>query len=454
MRKIKVLYCLATLGAILCSCSKGGSSSEPFDDDPENIVDVKTCLLYMKSAYNFQLKTMNTTSNSTYYEAFYTSSYYLSQYNTDYSYLNGYIQFSNGVSRLEIPYGQDEVCSSEIVFDDKALYKDDYSINLSSLNIDEIDSGESITLKKKSAINAILPLIGISSNYYISLKNYELSLSYLEDTLTISFALSSNGTSYEYETTISYFGESSVEEVEAFVQSGGEAYQLENEISQIRELFYKDNYTREELNSEGEYNIREYFTTQYYFDDISESYLTSNVEFYQYFCGYLKIQKDNLKIGSYSTLNYDDVYLIYALDRENVSLVTRENPSRSGYAQGAFTTIESDLSYVMNYPSNLLVWSDFQRFRQDGDVYYTEDYEIIDDFISNFGITVAEGMTVYVVDLEFSYKLDGENTTATFVLNCVNQDNQEVVYTMNFGSFGTTAYEPIENFLDTYGIRI
>jgi len=460
--KKQVLCVLLSILGILTSCTDTSSTSS-VQMNPDEIKDVKSALEYMKSSYNFQVITQDTTNiNLEYYLAYYTPNYYVGKLDGDESYYTGYIQFQNGVSRISIPYGQEEgeeeVSASEILFSDSSLYNNNVTKNLSALDTNNFESGlETIKTKKKSDVVAILNVIGFSQSTYMSLLNNEIELTYSNNTLIIDFTIMQGETGIEYESLIENFGVTDFELIDDFITDGGTPFVPDSSISKIRELFKNNNYIREETNDEGEYTVREYFNPQYYFNDISADYLKEYPTLASYYLGYIKIKKENIAIDEYPTLTYDDVYLFYPVNRAGIQLVTRENPNKAGYAQGAFTTKQDDLAYVMNYPSNLVLWSSLERFTLENGTYSTYDYEIIGDFISNFGITSSEETTLYAKSLDFVFDIDEtaeSNTTAEFILNCEDQNGTEVIYSMKFNSFGEANYEPVESFLDDYELRL
>lgn len=435
------------------SSSSTSSSSEIVD-----IKDVKSALEYMKNSYNFQVTTQNLSAitDMDYYWAYYTSTYYVGKFNTDNSEYEGYIQFDEGISRISVSEEDEIVYASELLSNSQDLYTNLLTRNLSNLDLNNISEGDSIEIRKKNDVVSLLSVMGFNSSTYVSLASNKLNLNYSKNILTITFSLNQATNVIDYEVLIECFGESSYIPVDEFIDKGGTYYVVNDDLSRIRTLFNNNNYIRNEYDENGEVVTSEYFTHQYYFNDISESYLTEYPTLASYYLGYVRIKKDNLKIGSYTTLNYDDVYMFMVSNRTEVQLVTRNNPDNEGYAQGAFTSRQDDITYVMNYPSRLLLWDELEKFDFDGTKYITEDYEIINDFISNFGITSSSETTLYANNLEIDYDLSKSDfeSEVRLTLNCTDESGTEIVYNMNFSSFGSAYFEPVENFLDDYQIRI
>jgi len=449
--------------SLLTSCNNQIDSSSSISMmDVNEIKDVKTALKYMKEVSNFEVRTHDVTnSKSLYYTAYYNQSYYVGKLKDDESNYKGYILFDEGISEIELVEQADsslKLYASEIRTASHDLYDNDLTANLSKLDVDAMESGESNTFTSKEDIIAILGICGFSKATYLSLKGFSLTASYTSSNeVEISFAVIQGETTYSYLTTIRNFGSSSYSEIDDFISGGGQPYQVNQDLDTIRNLFYANNYVRNEFFDTGKTRLSEYFTPQYYFNDIKADYIAQYPDLAAYYSGYVYIKKDKLTISGYSELNYDGVFLAYTLERKSIQLVTRENPSKAGYAQEAFLSHQDDLTYVMNYPSNLYLWDHFERFELKDNVYRTEDYDIIGDFIKNFNITSSSSTTMYATSLDLSYTLDSSshsNSVVELTLNCHDEESNEIIYNMYFTSFGTAYYTPMEDFIDTYNIRM
>lgn len=465
MKKNK-LICLFFSVFSLVSCNEVTSSSQNSSSiDTSNITSSKDVLNFMKDNYSFNVRTRvkrNNGSYASYYYATYTPSYYLGKLSTSESSYKGYIAIDNEVADFEIvnENEEDKVIVSERLEENghvvNKLYENSITSNLSALNLESFDG---TTLKGKENIISLLNVSGFTSNDYLTIKDYQLNFTFdaTKKELLMNFSTSKAGDIKEYTATFNNFGTAKNEKVDEYIKNGGKIYVASENQKTLRNLFKENNYLREQLDSNGNFEIREYFTKQYYYNDFSDEYLSQNPTLATYMLGYIYINKENLTLPGYKSLNYDDVYLFHISNSNTVSLVTREDPESLGNAQGGFTSKQSDVSYVMNYPSNLYLFKHFERFKENGEFLTTTDYDIIHDFINNFGITSSSDVTLLATSLDIDFHLDEDvkEEYVNFKLNCIDQNSsKEVIYEFNFSKFGITEHEAVTKFIKQYDIGI
>lgn len=474
-----LLVSLLSLG-VLVGCnqttqdSSSNSSSSSISSVSVNSIGqlntIKDALDYISdpnSSYEVRVDRASQIAN---YRWIFTPIYSYVAYNsgTDYTYA-GFITTPQGIASYSLERSDtsdDVITTGEAILDANgntvtSLYDNSTVTSLVNLDYSSLDtSSTSLKTSRRVFCESILKLANLPSSTYLNLVN-GITLTVANNKLTASFVARVDGKEVQYTYTFSNFGKAKVDSLEEFYYNGGSSFVPDATLKGVRDLFNQDNYLRTEMLDDNNFAVREYFTKQYYFNEVSDSYLASYPELAAYANrGYVYLSNPDEGIilpGYTEELIYDDVYLFYSTNN-TISLVTRNNPNEPGHAQGGFLLKQDDISEVMNYPKNLLLFSNMQKLVYEDGVYKTDDYNIGLDFINNFGITVPDGMTMGWTTLDM--KITGDVTSldckVEFILNVFNATTNEMLtpYTFSFSNFGTTSYTPIDKFITDNGFEL
>lgn len=390
----------------------------------------------------------------------FTPNYIYNEYIADNQLSDGYIYADNGVCKFVFD-DKDNVKVSEVIKENDAVIKDLYNNNfVNSFYGMDLGSSSNVTSFKLTGKNNIMKffrICNVPASSYLDLKDYTITLEYKlknnKPSIQVDFELSGS-TSTKYSLSIYDFGSSSISLLEDTVNNVPHAYQVPSDLQTAKDLFANNNYTRFVYSDTGDVDEAEYFTTQYYFNDFSDSYLKQYPELASYFRGYIKIsEKEKQTLYGSTPLIYDDVYMFYVLNRSSFQLVTRENPNEEGHAQGGFTQKQNDITEVMNYPCNLTLFDNFYLFDKTAEnTYTTTDTTLIGDVISNFNVTASSGSTMSVDTMDIICNIDSTNsskTTITIKLNTINYMTGASLdpFEFIFGDFGTTSYKVVEDYI-------
>lgn len=465
---------LSGLGLVSCNDNTSSSSNSSNSSNsetnitytpnkleaPGTITSVNDFVNYIKkdtSSYSIQIIQDDIVQM---YKVF-TPNYIYNEYTFDDKLSDGYIFADKGVCKFE--FNDDyEVKISEVLTEDNKtitkLYENNTVLSLYNWSLNGDASSTSFKLTRKNEIMRFLKTCGISASSYLDLSSedksitLELKVANGKPCLVINFELSGTIQS-SYSIKISNLGTAKLDTLEDLIAATPKAYEASSELKSIKELFANDNYTRFVYDDQGEIMETEYFTSQYYYNDFSDEYLKQEPTLMSYMKGYLYINEANpLKLYGNIDLYYQDVYMFYISNRTTLNLVTREDPNNAGHAQGGFTQVQDDVTEVMNYPKNLVLFDNYYKFNQNEDgSYVTSDSEIISDIISNFGITASSGVTMSATDLVISYTKNEANAIkdVTLTLNTINYVTGDALdpFVFNFSNFGTTANQVVEDYL-------
>ncbi len=471
--KIKkgLILTIAILTSInLVSCNNNTSSSNNSNssqvtytpnklEQPGTISSINDIVNYLKkdtSSYSIQITQDGIIQM---YKAF-TPNYMYNEYTFDDKYSDGYIFADKGVCKFEFDEN-DDIKLSEVLSEEDSvitkLYDNNTVSSLYNWSLNGDLSGTSYTLSKKNEIMRFLKTCGISASSYLDLTDGVLKLELKADSnnspyLLIDFTLEGTVTT-TYSIKIFNLGTASISSLDDLVNSTPHAYIVNYDLKAIRELFKNDNYTRFVYDDNNNVMETEYFTSQYYYNDFSDEYLKQEPTLISYMKGYLYInEEEKLSLYGNTSLYYQDVYMFYVNNRTSFQLVTREDPNNPGYAQGGFTQKQDDVTEVMNYPKNLVLFDNYYKFTQKEDgSYSTTDSTIIADVISNFGVTASSGVTMAATDLVISFTKDDNASIKdiTLTLNTQNYITGDALdpFVFNFSNFGTTSYQIVEDYI-------
>ena len=121
-------------------------------------------------------------------------------------------------------------------------------------------------------------------------------------------------------------------------------------------------------------------------------------------------------------------------------LVTRENPSKPGYAEPSFKDNDSsDVVSIMNYPKNLMALNHWELFTDNKDDSFTTDNtSILVDFSNNFALEETGNSLSY---LDIIYDKD-EGKVA---MNLYRKEGNYYEYV--FAYFGKTSVSWVDSFI-------
>lgn len=134
----------------------------------------------------------------------------------------------------------------------------------------------------------------------------------------------------------------------------------------------------------------------------------------------------------------------------SLGIYTRDNPSKPGYAQGAFTYRCTDISQVMNYPRYSSLFSYLQVFEEteseiEGARTFSTTYQpVIADILDNYGLTGGfdnyGGIeTLQIIDIPESNRA---NERVIFRLLTPGGTGY---YDLDHTNFGSTEFAPFED---------
>lgn len=360
------------------------------------------------------------------------SSYYLNELNS-----YGYILDSNaGVYKFDVD-STGEICGNEIVTNGDTIYKNIRSLvnGFSSFELslldDEIEGN--ISIKDKTNREAFMKLVGESTTYYSYISS--LTATYNKEENTLTFVLNyndnlktDNGNAY-IKATVSDFGTSKSSLVEKYIKNGGTYFTPTEDMVNVRNKFKENNYTRYIYDSSNEVIGKEYFTKDYYCNNYySGTTLAYNV-------GYISLVNKSyggqtLQNGSYYFTTYPDP------ETEITPML---------YAP-AFQ--ETNMSEIMNYPSNLEVFKYLNLFNYNEQYgyYFSNDYEITKDMYNNFGISNSGYSTVSLSGCGIKFgNASNDYQTTFYVIGSFDSTFGAIPF--EFHDFGSTAHPGVEKFV-------
>ena len=121
-------------------------------------------------------------------------------------------------------------------------------------------------------------------------------------------------------------------------------------------------------------------------------------------------------------------------------LVTRENPSKPGYAEPSFKDNDSsDIVSIMNYPKNFMALNHWELFTDNKDgSFTTDDTSILVDFSNNFALEET-GNSLSHLDIIYD-KDEGK-----VAMNLYRKEGNYYEYV--FADFGKTSVSWVDNFI-------
>lgn len=427
-KNLSILLLFAPI--VLASCVTNEVSSEDYSP--------KTCLGALKQLESLNNYTLVTKKNSsTIKEEHFTEKYYENNY-------TGYLSVKGGVCSFEYD-GTTLTKSALLKKDNEFLSLNDFIPSFAGVNYSSLEgkTDMSLDLKTKAIAARLLPKIGFSATDYTSLVSLNATL---EDETTLNgfhFDLSFDNKN-SYSITFQNVGSTSVSYLEEALKDNDEAFTPTETEQNITNLFAQNNYTQyRDLTGNNFMDTMDYFTEQYFLTDFTTEYASENPETAAaYTKGYLGINNKKMTYGG-KELTFQGTYMFYK-DTSGIVpslyLVTRENPSKEGYAEPSFKDNDSsDVVSIMNYPKNLLALNHWELFTDNkDDSFTTQDKTILLDFANNFSLSETEKSLSH---LDIIYDKDKGQVTMNLYRTQGNY------YEYVFGDFGSTAVSWVESFI-------
>ena len=429
MRKNLALFLLSPL--LLASCSAPEASSSE-DTTP------KTCLGALKQLEGLTNYTLVSAKNfSPIKEEHITEKYYENNY-------TGYLSVKGGVCSFEYD-GTTLTKSALLKKEDVALTLKDFVPSFEGVNYSSLEGKTDMTLdlKTKSIATRLLPKIGFSATDYTSLVSLSATL---EDEATLNgfHCDLSFGNKANYTITFKDVGKTSVSFLENALKENDEAFTPTETEQAISDLFALDNFAQyRDLTGNNVMDTMDYFTEQYFLTDFTSEYATENPETAAaYTKGFLGIENKKMTYGG-KELTFQGTYMFYKDTSALVPslyLVTRENPSKPGYAEPSFKDNDSsDVVSIMNYPKNLMALNHWELFTDNKDDSFTTDNtSILVDFSNNFALEETGNSLSH---LDIIYDKDEGKVT----MNLYRKEGNYYEYV--FADFGKTSVSWVDSFI-------
>ncbi len=352
---------------------------------------------------------------------------------------------------------EDEIKNGDAI-EDGVLYGSSSNAQItdfSVIDVNYINADKTFSTLKRTNVEPLIAIAGLDSSYYNYLESAVLSVENLAEgeylTIKMSFETVINFQTVITNTTtsISNFQSTNDEFIVDFIENG-ELTGEDEDFKKIKELFNTNNFLQTQSDENGNIYQYDFFTEEYYQTVFSNSFLLTNPLYQLSQTGYVEILRpeEQLIIGANSPLIYDDIYRFnftgnYENNDFSGEIFTRNNPSNPGHAQGAFQTVERDITEVFIYPSQLDLLDMPHLLEKSINannevIYSTDESSLIDNLLSDFGLTSYIGSGD---SLEMIYNV--ENTTIDFRIFYSNNTYSE----FNFSQFGTAEFKPLEDLL-------
>lgn len=455
MRKKLILSLLVLSSIGLTACNQGttslvssvgssSSSSQTSIVSSDNVSTVGEALQALKTI-DFELVTISTNEGKVFdtvftqdftYDAL-NSQGYLVKDGKVYPYIDDNQTIRTGLeSTFTSLYGQGGAASN-------------FDLDLSLLDY----STEEVTSLKRDFVVPIIKMMGIGEQYYTTVLSCRL---YLDGNKATDLGIEVNVDGSIYRGLILDY-EGKFDYVDEFIKNDALST-IDPLLLHVKELFDQDNYTLclyDDASTPDTPTSYSYFTDDYYIQIFTNAYIALNplAQSQQY--GYMEILNPDTPINvNGQDLIFDDIYMFtYSGSYEtegSLGIYTRDNPSKPGYAQGAFTYRCTDISQVMNYPRYSSLFSYLQVFEEteseiEGARTFSTTYQpVIADILDNYGLTGGfdnyGGIeTLQIIDIPESNRA---NERVIFRLLTPGGTGY---YDLDHTNFGSTEFAPFED---------
>lgn len=354
-----------------------------------------------------------------------TNNYYYDSMNS-----YGYIKEDHDIFKFDVDF-KGNLISNEVVLEgDTKLFDSNLFTTFNSFDFAYIKDEEELSITDKNNRMAFLNIMGEDVSTYIDITSLKVNLDIERNILNFK-AIFDNEEKY-IEASIKNFNKSKSNDVEAFLKSGNaKPYVLSSELKEVRDAFKNDNYTRYVYDDSKNIIGKEYFTKEYYcMNYFSGESLTANT-------GYVVL----IDKAYQGTIIENGTYMFVPGNDE-----TKDISPYLGHT--AFK--ETNLNYIMNYPSNLELFKYFNLFEFNDElaVNFTRDAEVTLDVYKNFGVNNAGFSSVALSGV--GYETLKVNDKLVFNVKLYGTfDNTFGVFNFEFKDFGSTKHIGVEKFLSS-----
>lgn len=321
-------------------------------------------------------------------------------------------------------------------------------------------NAQTINISNKNARLAFIEFIQFDETFFADVQSFTASIGTSEDGEQ-ALVLTMTGTDETVITSAFHsFGSTSVNEVAAYLNSEGSgAAVYDSTLVKAMDGFLGNNFTKltyESLNYSEDNPVigEEIYHSDYWYGGY---YPDSGYSIYS--LGYVSLpQKTYVDESEGLEVDLDGAYLFY-LNETMTELRT------IALAYPAFTTNVSDMAFIMDYPSNMVLWNHNLQFMQpyedpslglDGEMFITYDYYMMYDFfeiaqVMNSLQAATTVMSCMLIDLIMVVNLDnaGNLDTVDFLFDILlNGSSVTLQYT--YTDFGTTTIPALDEWMQTY----
>lgn len=468
-----LLGLLITLG----SCAQNSNSSLSTTDNASSSTTFQpTNLTSVKSAFQ-ALASPN--ANYVMSVSFYTEDISVDHFDSQFIvtpdyYLGGgstgYLEENGGVSSVYVDEGQGRVYRSELLKkDDGSSYSDYREIiqGFFSIPLEKIpDSTEKVVnITEKGAILSIFDVIGIPRSQYVNSPEVITAIdgTFLTD-FTIEISLNDGMFLNTYFISFSDIGIARNDLLQTYVDRPDAPFEPTEEEKKIRSLFKLNNYLqKDDIDGDDIVDQENYFTMDYFYSHFTEEFAKKDpLQAFSYEKGFIGIENKTLPFVLGKDTSGQDVTkdLIFngpysftlTTDNKDWKIDTREDPENPGHAQPTLYSTETDITLIMNYPSNLSIFNNFQFFdEEEKGIYKTSYAPLIKDYIVNFNLTEAvQNMKIDSLEIEYIAGSSDSDTSVNFLINF---NGGAFYYSTSFSNFGSTSYAPVEDILVKYKLK-
>ncbi|MDD7616657.1 MAG: hypothetical protein PUJ85_04815 [bacterium] len=450
MKKSKIL--LLILPLMLSGCK----NDTPIVEEPIDFTSssVKELISKLNEVDNYTIIITDnyyfkTTGNISIYDGVYYNS--LLEY--------GYIKSSDGVfdiSRNE----SNEIVGGELIkqngqivnkIEDCDLYKD-----LGCFDLSYFDDGKVVDIKENANRISYLELIGLSKNEVVNVSSFTCEIDESEENQKLIFSMGFKEDKYFINSIVTNFNSTKNQQIENFLRLGGTYFNVPEEWATFRDLFNNDNYSRVVYNLEDdgtsievgkEYYTKNYFSTLYRPDSDYIAY--SNAYFSIPNCDFTAIYAQNGVEVSRESRHFNGVYqAIVGYDSAKSEYTFRP------YFGAPISDATSDVSEVLNYPKNLLMFDYFEYYSyNDVDkTYYSTDYSLAASVYLNFQLyQIIDLNEIDLVGSGFNFTLNNSDVSKSefgIYLYFMYQ-GQYSYFDFHYTDFGTTSIPFLDEMCET-----
>ena len=376
----------------------------------------------------------------------------------------GYAVKDGSVFRLNL-YNDQIVASDAYADDDGNKLTSIYDVVASPIPaasfVESADANaQTINISNKNARLAFIDFIQFDETFFADVQSFTASIGTSEDGEQ-ALVLTMTGTDETVITsTFHSFGSTSVNEVAAYLNSEGSgAAVYDSTLVKAMNGFLGDNFTKltyESLNYVEDNPVigEEIYHPDYWYGGY---YPESGYSIYS--LGYVSLpQKVYTDPTTGQKANLDGAYLFHLNDTMSaVRTVALSYP--------AFTTNISDMAYIMDYPSNMVLWDHNLQFMEpyddpslsvEGEAFITYDNYMMYDFFETAQIlnslqAATTVMSCLLIDLIMVVNLDaaGNLDTVDFLFDIL-LNGSAIQLQLTYTDFGTTTIPALDQWMQTY----